>query len=307
MVNICAHSLSQFVEDYLPRQRPARSIRATVLHHTYRPRAQDYRGLQTIERIRDYHVHSRGWRDIAANAYAAPNRKVYNARPLSATNYAHAYISKAWNQVPDDVRALAHPDRQFFNHYAFGIETIGDFDVQSISPIPPALDTALRVLAAVHTLYNLPPDRLFLHRDLAHKSCPGRRISRDWARRELADRMASTDTSSLQVILLPADTGVPSEHPDGMRSIPVGVCAANPGRMRTIPVGVCAANPGRMRSIPVGVCAANPGRMRSIPCHPALEHGVTRCDLRPLAEALGFQVIAADLPTTGTIHISPNE
>jgi hypothetical protein len=254
MLKIAAYSLSRFVEDYLRGQRPARSIKATVLHHTYRPRVEDYRGIQTIEQIRAYHVQSRGWRDIGANAYAAPDGTVYNARPLSYSNYAHAHISKAWNQVPDDVRALAYPDRQFFNHYAFGIETIGDFDVQSISPVPVALDTALRVLAAVHLLYKLPPERLFLHRDVANKSCPGNRVSRAWARRELAARMASDasgpDTSCLEVSLLPAD-----------------------------------------------------GEMRPIPCRAALEEGVTRCDLRALAEALGYEVLAGDLPTTRSIQL----
>jgi len=252
MIKIKAYSLSAFVEEYLPGQRPARAIKATVLHHTYRPRAEDYRGITTIENIRSYHVHSRGWRDIGANAYAAPDGKVYNARPLSYSNYAHAYVAKTWNQVPDDVKELAYPDRQFFNRHAFAIETIGDFDVQPIDPIPPALDTALWVLAAVHKLYNLPPQRLFLHRDVAHKSCPGNRISRQWARSQLAARIngsapAQHTNQELKVVLLPGS--------------------------------------------------------HSINCRPALEQGVTRCDLRPLAEALGCEVIADDLATTGTIYV----
>jgi len=252
MVKIEAYSLSDFIEKYLPRQKPARGIKATVLHHTYRPRAQDYEGLVTIQRIRSYHVHSRGWRDIGANAYAAPDGKVYNARPLSQSNYAHAHIAKSWSQLPDDLRELAYPDRQFLNRYAFGMETIGDFDVQPIDPIPRALDTALRVLAAVHKLYKLPPERLFLHRDVAYKSCPGNRISRQWARAQLAARMEASgpmtnSDNQVKVVLLPGS--------------------------------------------------------RPVNCQPALEHGVTRCELRPLAEALGCEVIADDLPTSGTIYL----
>ncbi len=250
MIQIKPYSLAAFVEEYLPKQRPARVIKATVLHHTYRPRAQDYRGLATIENIRSYHVNSRGWRDIGANAYAAPDGKVYNARPLSATNYAHAHIAKNWNQVPDDVKRLAYPDRQFLNRYAFGLETIGDFDAQPIDPLPPALDTALWVLAAVHKLYHLPPQRLFLHRDVAYKSCPGNHISRAWARQELETRM-NAPQSHLEVVLLPGD--------------------------------------------------------EPIACQAALEAGVTRCDLRALAEALGCEVIADDLAATGTIYLRRRE
>jgi len=196
MLKIAAYSLSRFVEDYLRGQRPARSIKATVLHHTYRPRAEDYRGIQTIEQIRAYHVQSRGWRDIGANAYAAPDGTVYNARPLSYSNYAHAHISKAWNQVPDDVRALAYPDRQFFNHYAFGIETIGDFDAEDPTTSV-AMSTALDVLAAVHKLYDIPAKYMFFHRDIAAKSCPGNKVSHAWAQAELAKRLDGGEQSQL--------------------------------------------------------------------------------------------------------------
>jgi len=244
MVNIRAYSLAEFVETYLPAQRPARSIQATVLHHTWRPRARDYQGLQTIKSIRDYHVNSVGFRDIAANAYAAPDGKVYNARPLSMTNYAHAHISRAWNQVPADVRALAYPNRQFFNYYGFGIETVGDFDREDPAGSV-AMRTSLDVLAAVHALYKLPPERLFLHRDVAHKTCPGKRVSREWAREEIAKRLnGSTD---LRIILLPGEV--------------------------------------------------------ELDCNAMLEDGTTRCDLRGLAEGLGYVVSVEHFPE-GEIYLT---
>jgi len=224
MICIRAYSLQDFIEQYLPGQRPARGIKATVLHHTYRPRAQDYQGLSTIENIRHYHMHNRGWRDIGANAYAAPDRKVYNARPLSDTNYAHAYIQKPWSQLPSDVKSLAHPNRNFFNQYAFGIETIGDFDMQGIEPLPTALDTALDVLAAVHRLYSLPPERLFLHRDVAYKSCPGKHISRQWAREQLAKRLKHP-----QVILL--INHATSEVLGALQIVPGGNHIADQGKL----------------------------------------------------------------------------
>lgn len=255
MIRIQPYSLSDFIDRYLPSQRPGRGIRATVLHHTWRPAGADYRGPATIQAIRDYHVRSNGWRDIGANAYAAPDGQVYNARPLSDSNYTHAYISRPWAQVPEDLRVLAGGNRQFLNYYAFGIETIGDFDAEPIEPLPRALDTALWVLAAVHRRFGLPAERLFLHRDAAAKSCPGARISRQWAREQLAWRMAHG-----------------SDRPDS---------APTPRLLQVVLL------PG---SAP-------------LECRPVLEQGVTRCDLRPLAEALGAEVIADALAEKGVVYL----
>ncbi|MFO7945211.1 MAG: peptidoglycan recognition family protein [Armatimonadota bacterium] len=246
MITIKAHSLSDFVARYLPAQRPRHGIEATVLHHTYRPTASDYQGLTTIKQIQAYHRHNRGWRDIGANAYAAPDGRIFNARPLSYSNYAHAYISKDWDDVPEDLRRLAHPDRNFLNHCGFGIETIGDFDARGIDPVPPALAAALDLAAAVHRQYELPPERLFFHRDAAYKTCPGRNIDRDWARRQIAQRLQA-DGTELEIRLLP--DGVP------------------------------------------------------VDCRPALSDGVTRCDLRPLAETLGYTVIADTMADDGVIYL----
>jgi len=243
MIKIRAYSLAEFVEAYLPAQRPARGIKATVLHHTWSPTAAQYKGLATIVGIRRYHIRN-GFSEIAANAYAAPDGKVYNGRPLSMSNYAHAHISKAWSQVTADARTLASNNRQFFNYYGFGIETVGDFDKQNPAQSV-AMRTSLDVLAAVHTLYKLPPERLFLHRDVANKTCPGKRVSREWARAEIAKRLdGKTD---LHIILLPEE--------------------------------------------------------QEIVCNAVLEGGTTRCDLRGIAEGLGFVVSTEHFPE-GEIYLT---
>lgn len=248
---IRAYTLDAFISDYLPAQRPARGIRATVLHHTWSPNAAQYRGLSTIQAIQRYHMQERGWRDIGANAYAAPDGFVYNGRPLSDSNYAHAQISRPWAQVPADLRALAGGNRQFLNYYAFGIETIGNFDAEPIEPLPLALDTAFAVLAAVHRQYGLEAERLFLHRDAAAKSCPGNNITREWAREELARRL------------------------NGMEPAP----ADRPLMVVRLPGSYI------------------------VDCRPELVDGVTRCDLRPIAEALGWEVIADHLPMQNKLYL----
>jgi len=205
MIRIRQYSLTDFVNEYLPAQRPRRSIKATFLHHTWRPRREDYHGAGTIEGIRDYHVNSRGWSDIGTNAYAAPDGTVYNGRPLSWSNYCHALRKKPWADCPADYREIATTATSWPNHYAFGIETIGNFDDEDPAASL-AMNTALAVLAAVHRLYNLPPERLFLHRDVAYKTCPGSRVTRAWARAEVARRLGQAH--DLRVILLPEETEI---------------------------------------------------------------------------------------------------
>ena len=44
-----------------------------------------------------------------------------------------------------------------------------------------------------------------------------------------------------------------------------------------------------------------------IKCNAKIENGVTRCDLRPLAEALGYEVIADHIPDQGKIYLRKKE
>jgi hypothetical protein len=206
MITIKQYTLEAFVNDYLPSQKPRRGIKATFLHHTWKPRKQDYKGIQTIEGIRSYHVNTRGWSDIGANAYAAPDGTVFNGRPLSAANYCHAIRSRGWSDVPATYRDVANMTTVWPNFYGFGIETIGDFDAEDPTTSR-AMSTALDVLAAVHKLYNIPAKYLFFHRDVANKSCPGKKVSYGWAQAELEKRLAGGGEQSKLVKLVEHKTG----------------------------------------------------------------------------------------------------
>jgi len=174
---------------WLQGQTPGHgSVRATVLHHTWLPTAGMFRGRSTIEGIRDYHK-SRGWSDIGANAYACPDGTVITGRPLSAGNWSHALVSRS--NVEAEAKALAGNDKLFFNHYGFGLETVANFDEEPIHSGPSGVsyETALRVMTVVHTVYRLPANRLFFHRDVADKSCPGSHVHRADFRAELERRL----------------------------------------------------------------------------------------------------------------------
>jgi hypothetical protein len=42
-----------------------RKIAAVHVHHTWRPRRQDFRGLATVEAMRKFHMEQNGWSDLA--------------------------------------------------------------------------------------------------------------------------------------------------------------------------------------------------------------------------------------------------
>ena len=224
-----------------------RHPKATVLHHCYRPNAQQYRGISTIQSIQRTHMAGAFPSGIAANCYTGPDGAIYNARPLSWSNWAHAYVERSWSDCYDAARIVAGGDRAWFNTWGFGVETVGDFDVEDPATSR-AMATSLDVIALVHRLYSIPVERCFLHRDVANKTCPGKRVSRDWVHSQLRARLAGGDIGgALKIVLLPGST--------------------------------------------------------VIDCRPVIEHGVTRCDLRPIADALEYDVIVEHMSTQRKIYL----
>jgi len=234
-----------------------RHPKATVLHHCYRPNAQQYRGLSTIQGVQRTHMSGAFPSGIAANCYTGPDGAIFNGRPLSWSNWAHAAKSSKWpwSNVYAPLRALmvdsnGDPDYMWCNRWAFGVETVGDFDVEDPTTSR-AMATSLDVIALVHKLYTIPVERCFLHRDVADKTCPGKRVTRAWVHSQLRARLTGDIGGALKVVLLPGS--------------------------------------------------------QVIDCRPAVEAGVTRCDLRQLAEALGYEVIADHLSTQRKLYVRKRE
>jgi hypothetical protein len=205
---------------WLLRQRPSHTVRALVLHHTWSPTAAQYHGRSTLEGIRRYHMEQRGWSEIGANLYATPDMTVWTARPLESSNWAHAVISRAG--VETEASAISGGDSLWFNHHALGLETIANFDTESLTQGSSAVSLvcALRVMAVVLQTYNLRPERIFFHRDVADKSCPGSQLTRWRIREEVVRYMDSSpqvdvDTWAQEAVEWVKSNGVMRPGPDG--------------------------------------------------------------------------------------------
>lgn len=216
MIAIRAYSVEEFA-DYLREYVPRARMQISVLHHTFVPAAADYRGLATIEAIRQYH-RSRGWSDIGCHAYAAPDGCVYNGRPPTAANAACHYGERDPSEWPADLRELSGGDRNWPNRHGFGLEVIGNFDEEDPAQSE-AMRTGLDVLAIVHQLWQIPPERCYLHRDLAKKTCPGKRVDREWVHAQIRSRLASAKADvaewAREAVELVRARGLMVGYPDG--------------------------------------------------------------------------------------------
>lgn len=271
---------------WLRGQRPGHgAVKATVLHHTWSPAAAQYKGRPTIEAIRRYHVQDRGWSDIGANAYACPDGTVFTGRPLSASNWAHAQVSLSRPEA--EAKALAGGDAGWFNKYAFGLETVANFDAEDPygdGAAAKSYETAMRVLEVVHRVYGLPPSRLFFHRDVADKSCPGRKLDRARVRADLARRLGGgSPDSALGVVRLGG--------PGGDQLLP-----CNPNRPTGGPVwvglrGFVEGIGGSVHWTPDGIIVRDDtGAVVDVSAFCVLVGEEYRCPLRPLASAVGWPV-----------------
>ena len=68
------------IQDIVSTYPFSRRITEVHLHHTWRPRQSDYRGLATIEGMWRYHTETNGWSDIGQHVTVAPNGSVWLCR-----------------------------------------------------------------------------------------------------------------------------------------------------------------------------------------------------------------------------------
>jgi len=179
----------QGVISWLSNSKPIRGI---IIHHTYSPSSSQYTGRNTILAIKNYHM-SHGWSDIAANFYTTPTTNGligYTARSLTVQNGAHAYVERSWSEVPADFRILANGDKQHANTYCIGIETVANLDVEDPTTSK-SMRNSIKLMAIICEYHGFGVDKIWPHRALASKSCPGNRVNMDWLREEVKKEMGN--------------------------------------------------------------------------------------------------------------------
>jgi len=152
------------LREYLEQEQPFATIRQVILHHTYRPTREQYKGVSTIQGIWQYHTKTCGWSDIGYHLLVGPEGAIWLGRPIDKEG--------------------AHARGQ--NHDSIGISMIGDFDEEKLGePQRLATTAALRALLE---RFELTANSINFHRDYARKSCPGTKLVKQEVRQWVVPR-----------------------------------------------------------------------------------------------------------------------
>ena len=157
---------------HLKQLKPSRAIARVIIHHFYRPTAAQWKGLPTLQQVRNYHVNEKGWSDIGYHIVIGPDDTIWLARPIEQSG--------------------AHCKGQ--NSHSVGLAYAADFD--SEDPASHGLATGHKAAAAVCARFKISEDDVCFHRDFAPKSCPGNKMSREPFRHEVASILAGEQANS---------------------------------------------------------------------------------------------------------------
>ena len=142
------------MRNYLQKHCPRR-IDEIVIHHTWRPTAKQYKGLNTWQSIKNYHVFQNGWSDIGYHFGVGPDGSFWALRPFE--------------------RSGAHVLNR--NANTIGVCMLGDYDQEDPRQI--VADT-IRLTDIIRQRFNLNRDRIRFHREFQNKTCPGVKVDIGW-------------------------------------------------------------------------------------------------------------------------------
>ena len=150
-----------------------RKIDTVHLHHTWRPARSQFKGLATIEAMRNYHVNTKGWRDIAQHLTIDPQGFLWTGRN--------------WNLPPASQAGRNGTSKAG----PFMIEIIGDFDIGRDVLDGDQRSAVVSVTAALLSTFALASDAVFFHRELGSpKSCPGTGVDKAKLLKEISASVA---------------------------------------------------------------------------------------------------------------------
>lgn len=151
----------------------SRSVAQLHIHHTWKPDHKDYNGtngvaLQTA--MRNYHVNTKGWKDIAQHLTLLPDGKWVTGRDFNI----------------DPVSIIG------WNEGAFCIEMLGNFDIGCNKFSGEQAEAMFKFCTFFVTQMKLDiKTGVKFHRDnpATEKTCPGSSIDRKWFMSELNRRI----------------------------------------------------------------------------------------------------------------------
>lgn len=146
---------------------PANKI---VLHHTYRPNLETWRGIDTINAL-DRYYRSKGWKGLGPHLFIAPEG--------------------IW--LFSDMRKNGIHAGRKGNRLSIGIEMIGDYEKNK--PFGTQWILVKYAITILNKKLNLEPENIKFHRDYTNTHCPGLAIKKSWVISELKNFLILPDRS----------------------------------------------------------------------------------------------------------------
>ena len=152
-----------------------------VLHHTWRPTKESWKGASTIDGLKRYYE-SLGW-PVGPHIFVAEDgiwlftdmAKVgIHAGTANATWEKNGQLIGGYNVAGGTLKS-----------YSVGVEIVGDYDEHVWEG--ETLKNALSCLASLKENLGIYNEGIKFHRDYSPKSCPGNAINRDWLAYKLTE------------------------------------------------------------------------------------------------------------------------
>ncbi|HEU5089787.1 MAG TPA: peptidoglycan recognition family protein, partial [Roseiflexaceae bacterium] len=143
-----------------------------VLHHTYIPNEQQWRGLSSMRGMQRFYA-GKGW-TAAPHMYCGPDG-IWLFTPMREVGIhagtGNGSIKQGW--------------------YSIGCEMVGYFD--KVKPQGAVWENARAVMGILSSVLDIPPRKLIsFHRDYTNtKTCPGSAVTKEWVFSEVEAWMAA--------------------------------------------------------------------------------------------------------------------
>ena len=123
------------------------------VHHTADP-AASWKGAESVEAIRRYHVEKRGYRDSAQHVTLGPDGSIW--------------LGRDWNLAP--ASATGHNGHDG-GQRPFMVEIWGNFLNDKLDGAQES--NLILMIAAIQEQWGLPPEAIKFHREMQATQCPG--------------------------------------------------------------------------------------------------------------------------------------
>lgn len=179
-------------EEYL-RQKVFGPIRPNklVIHHTWRPKKEAWRGSESILALKNYYELKKKW--SAGPHLFIEDGGIWLFTDMDDVGIHAGKLNATWQMENGSVEyGFIKPKGSILKEYSIGIEIVGDYDLVTWSG--KTKENAISAIKSLLSVLNLSFENIYFHRESANKSCPGLAITKEWLKKQLDEDQGGNKT-----------------------------------------------------------------------------------------------------------------